>query len=324
MSPLFYAFVLVAAALALEGLHSIFVGRRRQGRVAARRRLRRMTRRIQTPDALDDESLLRAVVLEGGSLWERAIGAVPGRKEIELRLYRAGLAMTPERFLVVSAALAGGVWVLVVAFMGDLALALILAGIAAFVPWLQAGHLGAQRIRNFEKQFPDALDLMIRALRAGHSLTAGFGMVGEELPDPIGAEFSQLADEIQLGLPLRKALANLSFRVPSGDLPFFTTAISIQQETGSNLAEVLENLASVMRERFKLLGKVRALTAMGRASANLLAAWPVVTVGALYLVNREYVAPLWEEETGRMLVVLSVCMVIVGYVLCRKMATIKV
>jgi tight adherence protein B len=324
MSPLFYAFVLVAAGLAVEGLHSIIVARRRQGRVAARRRLRKMTRRIQSPNALDDESLLRAVVQEGGSLWERAVGSIPGRTEIELRLYRAGLAMTPERFLAVTGALAGAVWVLTLAFLGDLAMAVVLAGVAACVPWVQVGRLRGQRILNFEKQFPDALDLMIRALRAGHSLTAGFAMVGEELPDPIGAEFTQLADEIQLGQPTRKALQNLSFRVPSADLPFFTTAISIQQETGSNLAEVLENLGQVMRERFKLLGKVRTLTAMGRASANLLAAWPVVTVAALYLVNPEYVAPLWEEETGRMLVVVSVCMVIAGYFLCRKMATIKV
>jgi tight adherence protein B len=202
--------------------------------------------------------------------------------------------------------------------------AAIVCSLLGLVPWIQLARLKAKRRDRFEQQFPDALDLLIRALRAGHSLSTGLQMVGKELPDPIGTEFGQVAHEIQLGQQVRSALNNLTYRVDSQDLPFFVTAISIQQETGSNLAEVLENLSRVIRERFKLYGKVKALTAMGRASANLLAGWPLVMVGALYAVNPGYVAPLWEEESGQLLALISFVMVIVGYVICRRMATIKV
>jgi tight adherence protein B len=149
-------------------------------------------------------------------------------------------------------------------------------------------------------------------------------MVGEELPDPIGAEFAQVAEEIQLGNDVQSALANLSFRIDSVDLPFFIVAVSIQQETGSNLAEVLHNLAQVIRERFKIHGKVRSLTAMGRGSANILALWPFVMVGALYMVNRSYISPLWETEGGHTMALIAAIMIAVGYFVCRKMATIRV
>jgi tight adherence protein B len=102
------------------------------------------------------------------------------------------------------------------------------------------------------------------------------------------------------------------------------TAISIQQETGSNLAEILENLSHVIRERFKVYGKVRALTSMGRASANILAIWPGVMIGAIYLANPDYIAPLWESDAGGTIVLISIAMIVVGYVICRRMATIRV
>jgi tight adherence protein B len=231
--------------------------------------------------------------------------------------------MSAERFLALSLGMAAGGFGLGYVFLSELPKALMFS-LAGLLPWIQVSRLHTRRLAQFEKQFPDALALLIRALRAGHSLTSGFVMVGKELPDPIGSEFTQVADEVQLGQTTRKALSNLAYRVDSLDLPFFVTAIAIQQETGSNLAEVLENLAGVMRERFKLLGKVRALTAMGRASANLLAAWPIVTVASLYSVSPDYIEPLWADPAGHTLVMISVAMVCVGYVLCRKMATIRV
>ena len=187
-----------------------------------------------------------------------------------------------------------------------------------------ARRRASARRRGFEEQFPDALDLLIRALRAGHSLSTGLHLVGEELPDPVGGEFAQVAHEIRLGQPVKRALDNLVLRVPSPDLAFFTTAVAVQQETGSNLAEVLDKLAGVIRDRFQLLGKVRALTSLGRASANLLAVWPVVMVTVLWLVNPDYLAPLWESRAGHTLLILAVVLVLVGYVVCRRMAMIRV
>jgi tight adherence protein B len=149
-------------------------------------------------------------------------------------------------------------------------------------------------------------------------------MVGQEIADPVGTEFTHIAEEVKLGQDIRSALAGLVYRINTPDLPFFVTAISIQRETGGNLAEVLEKLGHVIRERFKLYAKVRALTAIGRASANLLAVWPAVMVGGLYLVNPDYVAPLWEEQAGHLMVVAALALVAVGYVICRRMAIVRV
>jgi tight adherence protein B len=322
MSPILYVLVFLSALLAVEGLLEVIGQRRLRQGAAARKRLRQMAAALQAPEARDEESLLRDQ-REAGTLLDRVVHALPFGESLELSLYRAGLSVRPERFVALSVAMAlGGAFVGIVLFENPGH-----AGLCALVgllPWLQLSRLKSRRRNLFEAQFPDALDLLIRALRAGHSLSTGLQMVGKELPDPIGTEFGQVAHEIQLGQQVRHALANLTYRVDSLDLPFFVTAIAIQQETGSNLAEVLENLSRVIRERFKLYGKVRALTAMGRASANLLAGWPLVMVGALYAVNRDYVAPLWEEEAGQFLAMISFVMVVIGYVICRRMAQIKV
>lgn len=321
MNPIFYIFAIIAAALALEGLNAIVKGRSRQTRAKVRQRLRTLSDRVRAPETSNDESILRQA--EKTSVADRLAALIPARKQLELSLYRAGLTISPERHLVTCGGLAALGFFLGVTFLGDLGKASLCASIG-LVPVINVRRLKTRRRNEFEKQFPDALDLLIRALRAGHSLSSGLTMVGEELPDPIGSEFGHTADQIRLGKTVQEALANLSYRVESDDLPFFVTAVSIQQETGSNLAEVLENLSSVVRERFKIFGKVRAITAMGRGSANLLAAWPVIAVAGLYMSNPDYIAPLWEEPAGHRLAMISVVMVAVGYVLCRKFATIRV
>jgi tight adherence protein B len=322
MSPILYVLIFLSVLLAMEGLIEVAGGRRDRQAVAARKRLRQMAAALRAPETLGEESLLRDG-REEAALLDRLVRALPFGESLELSLYRAGLSVRPERFVLLSAGLAFGGWFVGIVLFEDLGRAFVCATLG-IVPWVQLSRLQRKRRNLFEAQLPDALDLLIRALRAGHSLSTGLQMVGKELPDPIGTEFGQVAHEIQLGQQVRHALANLTYRVESEDLPFFVTAISIQQETGSNLAEVLENLSRVIRERFKLYGKVRALTAMGRASANLLAGWPLVMVGALYAVNRDYVAPLWEEDAGQMLALISFVMVVIGYVICRRMATIKV
>jgi tight adherence protein B len=200
--------------------------------------------------------------------------------------------------------------------------------LAGLLPLWHIGRLRANRMRKFEEQFPEALDLLTRAMRAGHSLTFGLQMVGDELPDPIGSEFAQVAEEIKLGRELRVALGNLVYRVEAGDLPFFVTAITIQRETGGNLAEVLEKLGSLIRDRFALYGKVHALTAIGKASANLLAMMPVMLVLLLYTCGgeggRAYVEPLFTSSTGMMMGAMALALVIVGYILCRRVAQIEV
>jgi tight adherence protein B len=322
MAPMLYVLIFLTAMLAFEGVYFLIQGRRLENQATMRGRLRKLAAKLGKSDGRNEDTILLS---KGASRFgiDRALQSSGLGALLQRRLYRAGLSMTPRRFVVLSTALALGGWALGALLSTDPLLSRlpIFLGLA---PWINTGRLERKRTMEFEKQFPDALELLIRALRAGHSLNLGLQMVGEELPDPIGCEFAQVAEEIHLGNDIRSALANLAFRIDSADLPFFVVAVTIQQETGSNLAEVLGNLAHVIRERFKIHGKVRSLTAMGRGSANLLAVWPLVMVGSLYAVNRSYIAPLWETEGGHTMALIAAIMIAVGYFVCRKMATIRV
>ncbi|MBW2500469.1 MAG: type II secretion system F family protein [Deltaproteobacteria bacterium] len=322
ISPLIFILIAIAAALGFEAGRNLIRANFSSDQARTARRLKTLAARIQNPnETSDEESLLRAEA--DGSAIDRLVEKLPGAGRIQLDLYRAGLTVPLKRFLLLTVALMAVGFVALSVFSTNEVMRLAGAGLG-LLPWINARRLAAKRTTAFEQQFPDALDLLIRALRAGHSLSVGLQMVADELPDPVGSEFGFVADEIQLGKPVPQALANLAHRVDAPDLPFFVVAVTIQQETGSNLAEVLQNLSEVVRERFKLYGKVRALTAMGRASANLLACWPAVMVGSLYVVNQDYIRPLWETEEGHTMMMIAAVMIVFGYVVCRRMATIKV
>jgi tight adherence protein B len=322
VSPVLFTLIVLSAVLGFEGVVTLIRAQRGGDSARTRRRLRSLARALQADEAGDEASLLRTD-RDRASALDRVLAGMPFAKLLTLRLYRAGLTITLRRFLTISTALAAAGALCTTAFL-PIPGAPFLGLLAGLLPYLQVMRLGRKRTLAFEKQFPDALDLLIRALRAGHAFSVGLQMVGEELPDPVGREFALVADEIQLGKDVRSSLANLAYRVDAPDLPFFVVAVTMQQETGSNLAEVLGNLSGVIRERFKLYGKVRGLTAMGRASANLLAGWPAVMVGSLYAVNPDYITPLWTTEEGHIMMLIAALMILVGYIVCRRMATIKV
>jgi tight adherence protein B len=179
-----------------------------------------------------------------------------------------------------------------------------------------------KRMALLERQLPEALDLICRALRAGISLEYGFRSAGEELPDPVGNEFSVVAQEMSMGLDLRIALGNMATRVDIPDMPFFVNAILIQRETGGNLAEILENLARVVRERTKFYGKVKALVAQARLQADVLAMVPVMTVAGFSLFAPDYVEPLWREPGIYVLYAAGV-IVPIGWLICRRLGTVR-
>jgi tight adherence protein B len=322
LSPLSFVLAAVAAVLLFEAVLGQIRGRRGgpdQGKT--KKRLQSLAARVQDPDVKSEQSLLRSERATGGI--DAFIYALPFADALELQLYRAGLTVSLKRFLGISVLFGAGSALAIGAFSSS-AQAPFIGALACVAPWLDARRRGHNRTAIFEAQFPDALDLLIRALRAGHALSAGMQMVAEELQGPVSQEFMLAADEIRLGKDVTDALSNMAYRVETPDLPFFVVAVSIQQETGSNLTEVLENLSEVVRERFKLYGKVRAMTALGRASANLLAVWPAIMLGALYTANPEYVAPLWETQVGHNICIIAAIMILVGYVVCRRMATIEV
>lgn len=322
MTPILYVLIFLATVLAAEAVFTALRGDDASRSAAARKRLDRIAKSLQVKgDEVNEESIL----LQQGdlSLGERILRLLPQRETVELLVYRAGATTTPGRLVMSTIALSTGGFVLGAFVMSNVMAGFLLASLG-IAPSLILRRNARRRMEAFEKQLPDALALMTRAMRAGHSLGFGLRMVGDELPDPIGPEFVRVADEVQMGQDLTEALTNLNYRVDVPDLPFFVTSISIQRETGGNLVEILDKLGHVIRERFKLYGKVNAITAMGRASANLLAMWPFVMVGALYSSNKEYVAPLWETPQGHTLIMVSAVLVAIGYLLCRRMAEIEV
>jgi tight adherence protein B len=179
-------------------------------------------------------------------------------------------------------------------------------------------------MRRFEEQFPEALDLLSRAIRAGHAFTTSVGMVADEAPDPIGPEFKKTFDEQNFGMPLKDALGNMGQRVPLIDVHFFVTAVLIQRETGGNLAEILDNLSHVVRERFKILRQVRVYTAHGRLTGYVLLALPATLAVALAFINPEHMDLLFKERMGQMMLLGAVVMQMIGYFWIRQVVKIEV
>jgi tight adherence protein B len=202
--------------------------------------------------------------------------------------------------------------------------------------WLAGGALGfalpfiflrvkrTKRMRAFEEQFPEGLDLISRALKAGHAFATGLKMVADEMPEPVGPEFRKTFDEQNFGLPMKDALDNLTHRMPLLDVRFFATAVLIQRETGGNLSEILENLAHVVRERFKILRQVRVYTAHGRFTGYVLLALPAVLVIALSYINPEHMKLLFHHPMGRMMLVAALVMQAIGYLWIKQVIKIEV
>jgi tight adherence protein B len=196
--------------------------------------------------------------------------------------------------------------------------------IGASLPFMVLKVKRTRRLRAFEEQFPEALDLIARALKAGHAFATGLKMAADEMQEPVGPEFRKTFDEQNFGLPLKDALDNLTFRIPVLDVRFFATAVLIQRETGGNLSEILENLAHVVRERFKILRQVRVYTAHGRLTGYVLLALPSVLGIALSFINPDHMNMLFRERMGQMLLMTAAGMQTAGFLWIRQIVKIEV
>ncbi len=181
-----------------------------------------------------------------------------------------------------------------------------------------------RRMNKFNQQLPEALELLSRSLRAGHSLAAGFGLVGSEMHDPIGKEFGRAFEEQNLGITLDEALEDMTVRVPNMDLRFFATAVLLQRQTGGDLAEILDKIGTLIRERFKLAGQIQALTGEGRLSGIVLLALPPLLMCVMLYLNYEYAMVLFRDPTGRKLMAAAIVLQLVGALVIRKIINVKV
>lgn len=203
-------------------------------------------------------------------------------------------------------------------------MAFLFAGALGAIPLGYLYWLRAQRMATFERQLPEVLELVSRALRAGHALSVGLKIVGDEAAEPIGQEFRRVYDEIAMGVALPQALQNLTERVDSVDVRFFVTSVMVQRETGGNLAEIIDSLAGIIRSRFELLLKVNALSAEGRFSAAILLGLPVVVGVLLYKMNPDYMGLLFTDPMGQNLLTGGSIMMVLGAIVMKRMVAIKV
>jgi tight adherence protein B len=192
------------------------------------------------------------------------------------------------------------------------------------LPFIWLWNKRRARLKKFAAQLPDALELVARALRAGHSLGAGMHVVAEEMPAPVADEFSRVFEETNLGIAIEEAMKSMCDRVPNLDLRFFVTSVSIQRQTGGDLAEILDKIGYVVRERFRILGQVKALTGEGRLSGVVLIALPFALFGFMLNVKPDYVEALWTTDLGKKMSVFAIIAQILGALVIRKIVNIKV
>lgn len=196
--------------------------------------------------------------------------------------------------------------------------------IGGFFPYSYASYRRNKRFQKFEELFPEAIDTLARAVRAGHAFTTALELIANELSEPVASEFRKLFEEQKFGLPVRDALMNLADRMPLVDVKFFVTAVMLQRETGGNLAEILDNLSYVIRERFKIMRQVRVYTAQGRLTMLLLMGLPPVIVVTMLTTSPAFIHPLFADPIGHVLVVAGIVLQTLGYFVIRKIIQIQV
>jgi tight adherence protein B len=198
------------------------------------------------------------------------------------------------------------------------------AGLGAILPYAYAVRRRTRRFQKFEELFPEAIDTLGRAVRAGHAFTMALEIVCSEFSEPVATEFRKLYEEQKYGMPVRDALLNLTERVPLVDVKFFATAVMLQRETGGNLAEILDNLSYMIRERFKILRQVRVYTAQGRLTMMLLMGLPPVIVVTMLIVNPSFIQPLFNDPIGHVLIAAGISLQTIGYFVIRRIIQIQV
>src|SRR3990167_5796723 len=309
---LFVVMGFLAVVLLLEGLY-VYWSDTKSPEV---RRLEQRLRAISAGGQVDNTALklLKQRMLSDSPAVQRLLQSLPRMHHLDRLMLQAGDNNTVSHLLSISALLA------VAGLLGGLVLCPILAAL----PIALLLRRRTKRLQKIEGQLPDAMDLMSRALRAGHAFPSALSMVGSEAPDPIATEFRIASDEIAYGVATDAALGNLAARVPSPDVRYFVMAVVIQRETGGNLSELLGKLSELVRERFKLFAKVRALAAEGKLSAYILVGLPIVVGAVIQVLNPKYLSVLFSDPVGLMLVYGAIGLMLLGIFVMWRIIDIKV
>jgi tight adherence protein B len=322
MSPIIIYSAVFFGVAALVGAIAFFMGGAKEAEVEERLNALTSNKKARgKAEAAQYKELLSSMRNEGAGGIEKLIS-----RYLNLRLLfeQANVALAVPNFLLICAGL-GGVGLVLPSVAGfSVMLGPIMAAFLAFLPVVWLLFKRKRRLKAFAAQLPEALELIARALRAGHSLAAGFNLVAQEMSDPIAGEFSRTFEEQNLGKALDEALTDLTKRVPNLDLKFFSTAIILQRQTGGDLAEILDKIGHLVRERFKIWGQVQALTGEGRLSGIVLLALPPALFAVVYRMNPDYLMLLFTDPLGKKMLVGGIVSQLFGALMIRKIVNIRV
>ncbi|NSL54735.1 type II secretion system F family protein [Uliginosibacterium aquaticum] len=324
MDTLFLFFGIAVFVAVVLGLESGFIWWNTTRGPEAKRIERRLRAASAGAHNQSQLTILKQRALSESSGLERMLLLLPRVHQLDRTLLQSGATLSVADFVGLTALMAALGFFGTLLLARNFPLALLLAVVCAVLPSLHVIQLRAKRLVKIEAQLPDAIDLMARAMRAGHAFPTALQMVGDEMSEPVGAEFRVLFDEINYGVDLRDALLNLLSRVPSTDLRYFVVAVLIQRETGGNLAELLDSISAIVRERLKLMGEVRTLSAEGRMSAWILGMLPFAVGLAIQISNPSFLSVLWTDPFGLKLVYGAACMMLFGAWWMRRIIRIRV
>jgi tight adherence protein B len=318
INPIYFVwlFVAVSAGLTVEAVYLMCYS-------AASYRSKINRRLMLSKEAISRENVLIELRRERGLTagGDYRLGLVA----LNRLILQSGLTLGFARLIFIFGIVAVVVFAALMVFRGSLIEAALgaLFSLTA-LPYFVLRVLRSRRQKKFAAQFPDALDIIVRSLRAGHPVPIAIAMVGREMPDPIGSEFGIVSDEVTYGADLETAMRNLYSRIGSDDLPLFVTAVAIQGATGGNLGEILENLSGVIRQRFKMRRKIRALAAEGRASAMILSGLPIGLFIVIQVIAPEFYGSMWHEHLTKVLLGSAAAWMSIGNVVMFKMVNFKI
>lgn len=312
--------VFIAVFLLMQSFLVPAFGENRQ----AQKRLKKRLRAISTDANQGSSTIVQSKYFRKLSPLERMLEHLPGMERLHQLIEQAGQQTPAYRVVLYSVCLGGISGVIGYLVLPQPQMGVLLGLAVAALPFMRLLRARKRRLARFEEQLPDALVIMARALRAGNPFSDAMNLVAEELADPIAGEFRTAFMEINYGGDVRGALLGLLRRVQSVTVMIFITSVLIQKETGGNLAELLDNLAAVVRDRFRFQRKVRTLSAEGRMAGWILSLLPFVMVGLLTLINPEFIPMLTEDPLGRQLVVVAFVMVVIGILWLRKIVRVEV
>jgi tight adherence protein B len=290
---------------------------------AAARQLGERLRRFGWKGEVAGAGVERDVRYSSIPLFDRLLRVLNLGTNVELLLYQAGMKMRPGVLVLLTAVFLMGGYLAGVVLFHRVPPALLLMVILGPLPYFYVAYRKHIRMKAFAREFPDALDLLVSALRAGLSFSAAMQIVAEESPDPVRGEFAVTVEEQALGIDFREAMVNLTRRVNSLDLRFFVTAVLLQRDTGGNLAEILHNTAVLLRDRFRVLGDIQTFTAQGRLTGAILSLLPLFMALFIFTIAPDYFRPMIETHGGRTALIVAGCMQIMGMLVIRQIVKIR-